>query len=1356
MVNKQFSPTNQQYFKRNFSEVIDTLIPTYYFTEDAAQFGENFDPIDLVINSQIDIASNINSIIEIPEGTLFSSLANYEDIAQFFIKTNSFSDIDKFKFEKQILYPASKSFKDFNTSASFKSYVDSTFIPSLYTGRSDPSSVDFYCNQLGWFYLLAAPSLGSLGASVEPSSIVSDYLCKNLYVEGKLDLADGVNAITEYVWRNNLPYYPGIFASGAGEYVSGTQCLDNLKTLNSIIHSKQFLDRTDTYVKDSFEYYNQTGSYRGEPISNGAFFRLIKGLSFAFADMQSETNQLRSLYDFQDCPDEYLPEIADLIGWNLAGYDRNKWRLQLANATSIYKKAGTKASLQAALNNMFSEGGIDIENNLIELWESYIPYLIFYALATDSYLFRNYETFTLEVATELGIDNYDYLEFENNIRAAVDRILFRLYEEHPSVFNLGNAPFPQDLNSINEDFTFRYRNKINLLPPFEEIPYYLYCDVNEEFIKSVGYLLTCFGVSEEFSNSVVEYIKSKTIFDFSDIATNNSWMIFTSSLEYPPNWADLTTISEKDKTKYISLWNGKSSHFMLNFAAGSFIFSKVDYTPNSRYALVETARVAEEFSPAHSIPLINAFLSGSSDYSATTSSMMEADFDSTQYTSNLSSVVISNFYSSGLDFLTPFSLVEFSGLGRNVVNSIYHDIVFLSATDGSVQYPSAIPTEPSLGVSSTVIAPRTTLRRRNYKNALDFTGYYDRSGFNPPIFKLSKIPGLSAHEDSALFYRGLIPSSLSFASTVGACSGNLSSYPDVYKYCSPNHSNPFFGAYYLSGTIPTRGFSDYFTDYEGSSLYQDRAQLDPFIALIWKIEQNKLGARVLYENTYGGTTPYFEANNYWYNFSGSEANKLASCGRYALSSIDGYYNYSLGYKFHQFFKEYLTTFNYHPLASFNFSENKTDILTHAFGSILNNSNFENRGSLALTYDNLYTSALNNVNRLTLDTPVFKFPSSFDTEEVTVASAKFLGAKLNGLQNTKELVNSNIIKDVDIIHTSGVSTKNSFVIYDLQYQAPTSFANNNTIIKLKTINGLPRLRFHVSGTDQQETRNLYRENPFLSPEHEFSITIKGLAALDSGRELSDVQLGVWIHTPNVGGFSYHYDASGSWRRVLNSTIDLNEILTNLSHKISFTPENTEVSSFIFKCQSESPETLPESKLIAEITNDSSILFNESYFSDVTINFDTLFRCRTGPVLNQSVNNTSSIHTLGQHYIIEVFMIPDPENVDKSIYIDSISLRDDTLWDHTKIDLYGQLIPPMNRVYCDPIQLALSEEETRIALKSFAKFGGKNRSTAFLSRNETQTSGVHYTSGGSRLSHRESPSWYAPTRHTTKQITNISID
>ena len=173
--------------------------------------------------------------------------------------------------------------------------------------------------------------------------------------------------------------------------------------------------------------------------------------------------------DILECPSELLPLFAELIGWKLFGHDPERWRIQLLNAVDIYKRTGTKRSIQVAINSVFPRDSFDVSGSVQELWESYIPHLIFYALATESSLLESTDTWTLATAKKMGVDTFSASSHDTNLRICVDNILLSLVKEFPESFLLGKKPFPVGSDS----FKFRYRGRVFDIPPFEEIPYYV-------------------------------------------------------------------------------------------------------------------------------------------------------------------------------------------------------------------------------------------------------------------------------------------------------------------------------------------------------------------------------------------------------------------------------------------------------------------------------------------------------------------------------------------------------------------------------------------------------------------------------------------------------------------------------------------------------------------------------------------------------------------------------------------------------------------------------------------------------------------------------------------------------------------
>ena len=1314
----RYSNNENLYSKRNFSEIIERLIPSLYIEDDIKTFGKADNILDIVIESHIKIADNIASIINVSDGSFFKSITTYDGIAPFFIKQNLYLESTPYDFYKTILLKDNTRLSDFDSKAVFKNYVDNDLIPKIQTNSPTLLTHDELIQNLGWFYFLAS---GNPSVEVEPSSIVSNYLVERVFESDGITLADGINCLTEYLWYNPSlnQYIPSMFLSSTGTYTSGTQQLEKLKTINNIIYSNEYFDRSDTKVYQAFDEYKTLNYFQKELLSDGPFWKLLKAFSFSFADIQNETDKIGILYDLQDCPDDLLPELAYLIGWELIGSDPKKWRLQLYNAVDIYKKTGTKQSIQAAINAVFTEGVVSLSSDIKELWESYLPFLAMYALATESYLFKSYDTWTRSVAGELGVDKYDLTNFETNIRLAVDKILLTLFEKHPNSFKIGGRTFPR--NTVS--FRFNYRGRDYPIPPFEEIPYYTTCEITEQLVTDLVDELVCFGVRPAFADQVGEYILNNTIRATDEIREENSWLMFTSSLEMPPNFNDLLSILGDKTEKYISLWNGKSSHYYLGFLAQDFDFTKVSYEEDSKQVILVASKAAKSFAPAHSIANFKVIAEDSDDYTATEDILQVLFFDSVESINNgPDTLTLTNYEDRGVNFLG--NELEFSGLGRTKYDSLVSSV-----------YVSGLLTQKE----------RNTFRRRNYRSVLNINGYYDRTGFNQPMFLDSAIRDFTSTESDELLMLGYIPSSGQFYSglTDDSCSGLLSSYHPTLERCNTKNSSNYFG-YFTSSTLKSRGYESIPTELAGSANYLGRDDLDPFIYLIYRIETERVNrlAQKIVEDNY----ETYLADLRWKNVSGSIANGLLSCEP-VISSLEEYRNYTFGQKIHRLFNLYTSSFNYHPTQKYSDTVNRSNILVHCFGSILNNSKFDIYGSKNSQY-NFYASSLDTAVRLT-PTSVYFSGTNQELEpygSYLMTDASSLIAESPGeFPVTIEVANSGVAEYIDVIHTSGSSKFNEFTFYDIQNRR-TTYSYDNPLIKLKSVGGLPRLRLKIAGSDKSETYETYREH-FLHPDHEFKLSIKGLAALDDGSLLTDSRLGVWIHTDSESNkHSWHYNKDGRWELVHIDDITKDKILEELTHVIRFDdPDIGETSSVLRPCREETSETVDRT------VNE----FTEDFFSTKEIKFNTLNKCMNIIVPDSYYKDHGQVHRFDQTYVIEIFMIPSSDNFNKFILLDELSLRDETLWDYTRLELDPDLLHTMTHPLCSTKKLDLSADDIRAILRFYNTIAGRDLTEGPLGRSSLKSSYVNKTDGGGRLSYRFHPEFFSTDKNGFGQYTLLEL-
>jgi hypothetical protein len=787
---------NRQYHKSNYSDAMKYVIPSMYYEEDYALKNKEIDVLDQLINSHLNIIGNINSILFISgvAGTVYSGMNTPEGIAPFFIKQNNLTDIDTNDFERKILLPLDTSLKDFNSSAEFRNYLNNTLLPGIRTNNptltfaenaTKEQTHNYLITNLSWFYFLNRS--GSL--TYNPSSYVLDTLVNNIYQGKPLTTNDGIRGLTEYIWRNyttqswsSIDVIPDDFlpiaSNTSSQFTSGTQQLSKLNTLVDVLYSPLYIDDGDVRVRDAIEDYLQNSYLITQKYLQGPFIKLIKAMSFAFADYSNQVDRLESLYDIDECPDEYLPLLANLIGWKLFGSEPDRWRLQIANAVDIYRAVGTKKCVKLVADSVFGQDVLGASSLITEMWESYIPFLIQYSLATESPLLQNFSTWTQSVAQSLGVTNYSLNSFDENIKMCVDKILTDLVTTFPDNFILAGSRF-----RINRpDFVFEYRNKINKIPPFEEIPYYTTVKLTKDMVSFIVDKLVCFGVPISFADKVGDYILKYTLENNEDYSLRNSFLMFTPSSEYPPNWDSVIKDLSDTKTEYLSLWNGKSSHFQIVIDTSSFNFGKTSLEADSAEILKITSQTIKEFSPAKAMPDIIA-RSSAEDFASYLDAIRpyirvaKQDYAAITYASGASiagfatSAIAMKTYKRGL---TPTSTATFSRFNAD------------SLSDSLIRFDAL--------ASSTL--PRRSHRRRDLKFILPKGGFYDRTGFNMPVsydynFSTAKTP------------LGLIPSSMTFVPIP-----DYNNIPEIYSRCNNlDSSNSYYG-YSVSNTVPARGGSE--------------------------------------------------------------------------------------------------------------------------------------------------------------------------------------------------------------------------------------------------------------------------------------------------------------------------------------------------------------------------------------------------------------------------------------------------------------------------------------------------------------------------------------------------------------------
>ena len=1475
-----YNPSRRNYTKINSVELVELLTPEFYKYEDRLENGEEVDPFFQVINSNIKIADNIDDVLSVSSvpNTVCENIDNFLGISKFFIKQNKLTYITNTDFQNKILDPLGVSFKDFDGSSAFKTYLEETLLPILQPATSTDdsglringatlkpafstdnalSSVHAYLAEaLGWFYFL-----NRSGASYDPSTFVAESLA-SLYNGNILETVDGIRGLTEYIWKNykSTPFFrnnnliPTSFISGVADailddelgqvatYTSGTQKLENLQTLVDVVYSKLYIDSFDFRVKEAFDDYEVAGYLNEDKISAGPFRKLETILGLAYSDYTNSVEQIKLLYDITYTRDEDLQYIADLIGWKLRGNNPDKWRHQIRTAVDLYKRSGTLAGIQAAVNNLVSESILDISGKTYELWESYVPFLLWYALATESDFFKDLNSWTPQLATKLDIYSYSTSSLEDNIKIVIDNILLKAYKEYPENFLFKNSlwdaprffklnefgestdlytlvgedsikpfhcyPFGTSIYEIKErdarnrqqlgefnaalaygplgygvyaeregyasyqdentnylkfegdlNFVFTYRGKVNYpIPPFEEVKYYKDCILSENLIDFIIEQIACLGVNSSFALILSNYMKGLSTDGDNTLQTLSNFLLFSKRPKQAPNYSDVILNGSKYQKNILNLWNGKSSHLLIDFQETDFDFSKITLEGDSPYAFYDSARITKEFSPAHAIPLVNlnASAEDSTSYSSVNFDYITPAFDD-NLTSYGSGAALANFELSGaeMSFATgggDSNLGSDDGRGglntfkRDKVDNILDTLAF-----------SSLSTENLI-----TNVNRRAVRRRNYRYLLPKNGYYDRTGFNPPISLDPSVLEKSNEQSLGELTLGYIPSSGQFHPVVDPITPS-----GVWHRCEDLGSSKQFFGVYTSATFPYRGLSSVSLNNNAkdanlspsSTKYTDRGQLPGIYYVMHKIMEDK--AYSYATNEYEENAILYELSDYWKNNILSLANSAIDSG-YGINSFNDYINFSFGTNLHKLFNLYTSLYE-HPLGASYIDKTGANIFAHTYGKGLYNLDFEINGSATVTSngDNYISTSFTSsiaispsdgsgvfsvsaVNNLTASGT---YIASASMDQVVPLNGTFI----QGNPFTAEFRNPHILSGIEFVAPSGSPNNNEFRVFRLPRTEASSVINknliDNTLIYAKSVNGLPRLRFDLSSYGDYQN--------FLNKDHTFELSIKSLVGDDNQNIFGGAKIGVWIHTDTVGdeGYLWSWDRTGKWRLHKESDISKEYVLENLAHTYTFPIQKVEKES---TCLSRS---LDKENYLAKLGN-----VTEDLFKDFTVTFDTRNYTENNnyeylkiiPVPDNYGTIKNLVHRdKDTNYVIEIFLVPSLSNRSKYLLIDSISFSDLTLKGMAGVPLgFGKATTgtPFKSFYEENISYL--EKEQLFELLRFYNgligVGNNQYYSDIASRDDTLTSSKLEQSGGSRLNYRTHPDWVGTRLATSNKI------
>jgi hypothetical protein len=354
-------------------------------------------------------------------------------------------------------------------------------------------------------------------------------------------------------------------------------------------------------------------------------------------------------------------------------------------------------------------------------------------------------------------------------------------------------------------------------------------------------------------------------------------------------------------------------------------------------------------------------------------------------------------------------------------------------------------------------------------------------------------------------------------------------------------------------------------------------------------------------------------------------------------------------------------------------------------------------------------------------------------------------------NNADYRNPAILSGIEFTDISGAPSANQFTIFKLDASNAVPGTDNtlieNTVIKCKSLGGLPRLRFDLSSYGD-------RRNYFIK-DHSFTLKVKALVGEENSYIMGGGRIAAWIHTQPRDGLIWSWTRANKWEHMTEEQLSIPKVLS-LSHSYSFPTYDAATTSEI--CLN---NVIQEKE--GNINDNTLLNINNNNFETFEIDFDTRnFTIHNNseyldiiPIPEEQYKITNQVNQDDTNYIVELFMVPNT-NADKYLLIDSIELQDVTQRENAAIGTGHGIetsgIP--NRRFVKEDMLYLTKDQLQNTLKFYNGLIGQDAgvySTSLASRDAVITSGIMELSGGSRLNYRRQPEW-GPLTTNHKQQAN----
>jgi hypothetical protein len=1158
------------YYKRNYVDALKIIVPDQYIIKDE---GDNLETIDIVtasLFSEIEIIQGFTNIFPLQANTIVSGSLGFSgtyftELPAYFVKTNELNEITPSEFQVEVLEGLNYNIRDYKSEEEFKTFLSGTLLPKLRVGTSttlsplanntgdafgttDSATFDYLKNSLGLFFLLNY-DLGDATYNTALYEHLTTPMSK-LWKGEPLSTEDAIKALKEYLFINQSKingFFPSflmdLYASGTGPSVSGTQQLENIKTITSIIHSDGQAQKDDTYVRDIFfdyfdpstigntktdftvNYSSALGGIRLLGIlpnslvdhlgftKEGNFGKLLRAVSLFMSDINDQVVTLETIKSIEECPEDFLPYLADLIGWNLYTSNSISWRRQLRNAVSLIRKKGTKEGLKQLLSVVLPSIDLDFENNYSEYYESYVPNLIYYLLKTDSTLLKDTSSWTqtdavLQAGGEYTSDNQDL-----NIRYIIDHIILDSIKDFPSLFSVRGRPF--DIS--DPEFVFNYRGRDFKAPPWEYEKFYVDCDITEEYVEYLKNKLVCLGVTQEGAESFETFVLENTVSGVqSPELYNNGFMFLTKKYEFPFNYRTIIDSFEKRKLELTTYWSAKSSRFNLTLQEGTTDDSFFKVSAYSQEDFFEALKATKDFIPATAISRLHADVSQAEGLISDVKVFprVTTQLDSQYWDGGIASYVV-----SGLDMRQS---VELSTLVGSAVDSSYvHDSrfqndhsalpVFRRENTELGRFGGMYSDSSGLGQIFNVSgAPVTTdpgrisKRKRDYSYGLNNCNIYDRDGFNSPSFRNKGVSGDGLE---------CIPLGMELSTYTFVDVSSHTKLPEVYKACETTQSSSLINGVPTSATFPMRGLDDYKHSYHN---YVYRDELDEcyrlFYNILYGIESFKVDETIkLNDHLIPDISVKLREsliNEAWQSLTlDRDSFFTAGFGR-GVAELYGKYLRKFGYEISQKTIEELDV-------------GGSSILSQIYGPIVYNANMSVDGSAISKVLDISGNAYNKKTESVYDFyPIETLSSSDAFNDVDDVAMGF-----------NEKGTKTFISGIEIVDEESANPKNRVIYVDLSSDEGVipegGLLLSDQVLMMQNRSQFPRLRFSTA-----------EQNNKLLPECEYTLDISSIFVRKNNNITGGSQFGVvvrtqvetdingkrcfWVWTPNYKWTLYYPD------------------------------------------------------------------------------------------------------------------------------------------------------------------------------------------------------------------------------------------